>query len=431
MRIQEGPKYFVRRLRFSGNAVTRDLVIRREFGLVEGGIFSTEALKTSVRRLNQLGYFKPLEETKNVKVDKVPGSASQVDVTVSVEEQNRNQVSFGAGVSQYEGFFGNVTFSTSNFLGRGETVSVTAQAGQRANVREISVSEPYLFSRPISASASLYSRKVDYLAGTTVGYSEVREGSTWSLGRLLGSFTRAYMNYTYEVVNVSISADLKKSTTTSAGTPYFDTLADGGRHTDSRLTPTLVFNTVDNPIMPHRGVRVTGSAQVAGRFLNGGYDYLKPEGEAVWWIPTTRRTGFGMRANAGWLRTFGTTKDLPFYMRYFLGGDQQIRGVDIRTVGPIDADNRALGGNKFALFNAEYYLDVVGSVRVLLFHDAGQAFSESQRVDLRNLRTSSGAELRFFMPVLNVPFRLIWAVNKYRDAFQPAHGFRFAVGTTF
>ena len=44
---------------------------------------------------------------------------------------------------------------------------------------------------------------------------------------------------------------------------------------------------------------------------------------------------------------------------------------------------------------------------------------------------ASGVELRVFMPVLNVPFRLIWAKNIYRDSFQPAQGFRFSVGTTF
>ena len=122
---------------------------------------------------------------------------------------------------------------------------------------------------------------------------------------------------------------------------------------------------------------------------------------------------------------------LPYYLRYFLGVDYQIRGVYMRTVGPTDEDNRAVGGNKFALFNAEYYIDLFGSVRALAFHDAGQAFSEDQPFDLRQLRTSTGVELRFVVPMLNVPFRLIYAWNIYRDSYQPARGFKFAVGTTF
>ncbi len=137
-----------------------------------------------------------------------------------------------------------------------------------------------------------------------------------------------------------------------------------------------------------------------------------------------------MRGQVGWIRNYGA-QELPYYQRYFLGGETQIRGVDIRTVGPMNDDNVALGGNKFVLFNAEYYFDIMPQVRALLFHDAGQAFDENHRIDLRTLRTSSGAELRVTLPVIGVPFRLIYAWNIYRDTFQPARGFKFAVGTTF
>lgn len=91
----------------------------------------------------------------------------------------------------------------------------------------------------------------------------------------------------------------------------------------------------------------------------------------------------------------------------------------------------ALGGTKFVLFNAEYYFDIAPQVRALLFHDAGQAFAEDQAINLRQLRTSTGAELRVTLPVIGVPFRLIYAWNIYRDTSQPARTFKFAVGTTF
>lgn len=137
------------------------------------------------------------------------------------------------------------------------------------------------------------------------------------------------------------------------------------------------------------------------------------------------------RVKTGLLHPYGRTSGLPYYLRYYLGGEYEIRGYDIRTVGPIDAQNRTLGGNKFLLLNVEYYFDLFGPVRALLFHDAGQSFAEADAIDIRQLRSSSGVELRFFVPVLNVPFRLIHAWNIHRDAFQPARTFRFAIGTTF
>ncbi|MEP7304731.1 MAG: outer membrane protein assembly factor BamA [Acidobacteriota bacterium] len=435
MKFQEGRQFFISRLMFSGNTVTHDAVIRRELALVEGGVFNTEALKYSVRRLNQMGYFKPVEDHKNVTVEKAPGSDDHVNVTLKLEEQNRNSVTFGAGVSEYEGLFGNVGFTTSNFLGRGESLSLTAQKGSRASVLDVSFSKPYLFDRPISGGINLYSRKYDYNTSTsTVGYSEVREGTTVTVGRAFQHFTRASIGYTYEVIDVDISKELLNATTggTAAnGTPLFNPYTDNGRHIDSRVTPSLIYNTVDNPIMPHSGKRLTASLQLAGTRLGGSYDYFKSETEAIWWLPTSRQTGFGIRGQLGWLHAYGTTSTLPYYLRYFLGGEYQIRGVDIRTVGPIDAQNRELGGNKSVLFNAEYYWDVLGPVRLLAFHDAGQAFLEKDRIDLRTMRTSSGGELRVLVPMLNVPFRLIYFVNVYRDSFQPDRGFKFAVGTTF
>ena len=131
MRVNEGKQYFVNRITFVGNTTTRDPVIRRELRLVEAGVFNTEALKFSIKRLNQLGYFKALEG-EAIQVEKTPDTDNKVDVQLKFEEQNRNQLTFGAGVSQFDGFFGQLSFQTSNFLGRGETFTVSAQAGNRA-----------------------------------------------------------------------------------------------------------------------------------------------------------------------------------------------------------------------------------------------------------------------------------------------------------
>jgi len=83
------------------------------------------------------------------------------------------------------------------------------------------------------------------------------------------------------------------------------------------------------------------------------------------------------------------------------------------------------------LFNGEYYFDIGGPLSLVLFFDAGQAFLEGETFKFKELRTSTGAELRFIMPVLNVPFRLIYAINPNRDPWQPRSAFKFAVGTTF
>ena len=97
-----------------------------------------------------------------------------------------------------------------------------------------------------------------------------------------------------------------------------------------------------------------------------------------------------------------------------------------------------MGGNKSLLFNAEYQFTIAGPVRLIAFYDAGQVQDFGRHFDLGDFKTSTGIELRFFMPMLNVPFRLIYSWNPQRDGVyndnlqpQEARTFRFAVGTTF
>jgi outer membrane protein insertion porin family len=432
VKMDEDRRYYVGRIGFVGNDTTRDKVIRREVYLNEDDVFSTEALKASIRRINQLGYFKPMETPPEI----TPSDRGEdrLDLTFKVEEQNRNQFTFGGGISGLEGAFLNASFATSNFLGLGETLQLSAQTGGRTNNYQASITEPYLFDRPLSAGIDLYSRKLDYLTSQgVVGYSEVRTGASFVAGLPLGRFTRLFGNYTYEVIETAALDSLLGQTDGAAsnGEPIFSPFLDEGRNRESRVSPSMVFNTVDNPYAPRRGQKLSGILQVAGGPLGGTVSYLKPNVEAVFYVPHTRRTALGLRGELGWIGPFGATARLPYYQRYFLGGETQIRGVNVHTVGPVDAENRAVGGNKFVLFNAEYYFDVAGPLRALVFYDAGQAFAEGRNINLRQLRSSAGAELRFIMPVLNVPFRLIYAFNLSRDAFQPARTFKFAVGTTF
>ena len=197
MRVQEGKQYFVNRITFLGNTTTRDNVIRREIRLVEAGVFNTEALKQSVKRLNQLGYFKPLEG-EAIAVDKTPGVDNKVDVKLKFEEQNRNQLTFGAGVSQFEGFFGQLSFQTSNFLGRGETFTIQAQQGSRAKNYQVAFTEPFLFDRPMTVGVDLFIREYEYVSL----YTQSSVGGNLVYGFQVADFARMFINYSLERVHV-------------------------------------------------------------------------------------------------------------------------------------------------------------------------------------------------------------------------------------
>ena len=477
MRMQEGEQYFVNRLTFVGNTTTRDNVIRREVRLVEGGIFNTEALKFSVKRLNQLGYFKPLENGQGIDVQKTPNTKNEVDVTLKLEEQNRNQLTFGAGVSQFEGFFGQLSFQTANFLGRGEALTVSLQVGSRSENYQIAFSEPFLFDRNITGGVDVYKRTLRYIDQ----FTQEATGGNITSGFPLAGFSRMFLTYSYEAVKVSDLNPVYYAPELVQRNPYLaDSLliGEGGKRTISKVTPSFVHNTVDNPIFPNTGTRLTGSMDFAG--MGGNTNFLKPRFEFAKFMQHTRRTSMGFRTQIEYIRPYGSTTSIPITEALYLGGEYTIRGYDIRSIGPRDTLNTGLvlGGNKSMLFNAEYLISIAGPVRLVLFYDTGQVrdigqsfvwkedisetvdpgrptlfdpFTTTSLVDpnapppfqqvigqTSAFKTSTGAEIRFFMPVLNVPFRLIFAYNPQRfgvldNNFRPAKRFtfKFAVGSTF
>jgi outer membrane protein insertion porin family len=475
MRMQEGKQYFVNRITFVGNTTTRDHVIRREIRLFEGAPFNTEALKFSVRRLNQLGYFKNLEDSA-IQVDKTPNEEAQVDVTLKLEEQNRNQLTFGAGVSQFEGFFGQLSFQTANFMGRGETLTLALQAGSRSQNYQIAFTEPFLFDRPITGGFDIYKREVQY----PFQFTQASSGGNIQFGFPLADFTRTFVGYSFEQVRVEDLNPLYNDPAVISRNPFLaDALliGQGGRRTISKITPSVVMNTIDNPMFPTTGRRYTASFELAG--LGGNTNFLKPRVEGIWYLRHTARTSLAFRGLLEYVRPYGSTDALPIFERLFLGGEYSLRGYDIRTIGPRDpGSGLVIGGNKSVVLNAEYLISIAGPVRLVLFYDAGQVRDIGERFALKEditqvinppppllydpfatvglsspdapgpetvtvgrrtaFKTSTGAEIRFFMPVLNVPFRLIFAFNPQRGGvldnnLEPAKDFtfRFAVGSTF
>jgi outer membrane protein insertion porin family len=251
----------------------------------------------------------------------------------------------------------------------------------------------------------------------------------------VGKWSRFSLGYSYQVVDIAMSDAAAASGLVD---PPF--LEDAGRRQESTLRPSLLRDTVDDPFVPRRGTRLSLSLPVTGGPLGGSLDFVKPDLEAVAYVPHTSRSGLGLRAAAGFVLPFGDTAridpdtgrdQLPFDQRFFLGGENQIRGYDLRSVGPRDASGQVVGGNKYLLLNAEYSVDVGKPVRLLLFYDAGQAYAEGRPFELGQLRASTGIEARISVPVLELPFRFIYAVNPNRDPLQPARAFKFAIGTTF
>ncbi len=433
LNVDEGSRFYVRRIDFTGNTTTRDKVIRRELYIDEGDVFNTHLWDLSILRLNQLGFFEPLKE-KDAADLKRDNRTNTVDITLPLKEKGKNSVGLQGGVSGIAGSFIGFNYSTNNFLGLGETLSLDTQFGDRIRSATLGFTEPYLFDRPISLGFTVYLQRYNYDQGietsllsgrnltaqfnslgteNLLNYVSNGHGFTVSTSYpLRRTFARVGLTYGFDISNIRVL--------TTAARTYFDYLnfqqAIAGPNSlsgirTSKIIPSYTYNTVDHPITPSRGRSLFLSAEIAGGPLGGNTNMIRPTISASYF-----RAGLmpghviGTRLMGSFLTGYGG-KMAPPYSRFFMGGENDIRGFEnwmvsplafvpsSASVGILNADGTARtqrvvdtngnvsfapvyqtipvyqvitpGGDTQVIGNVEYRIPIAGPVTLALFFDAG------------------------------------------------------------
>ena len=417
--IVEGEVAFLNRLDFRGNIYTKDKVIRREMIIREGDRFSLSMFKNSILRIKQLGLV-DLEKDPDIKPN--PDDPTKMDVQVNVKELQRNNVQFTAGYSGYEGMFVAFSYSTVNFLGAGETLELAIQRGKLVKNYSFGFTEPYLFDKPITAGFNIYDRKNDY---SSLGlYKQLTKGIDLTMGTRLFGYWRASTTYTIQKINVSYPEGTTMSSIYGSGSFY-----------ESSLTPMIFRSTIDSPLTPTRGTQYSLSVKYAGSFLGGEIDLIKPQIEFTYYHPIfgrgPRAHVVGFHAQYQFIKALNGSQ-VPYWEKFFLGGERSVRGYEVYTIGPRNENGYNMGGEKAAIFNAEYIIPVGGPLYAIFFYDLGNSIPYSETLRFKDMYSSMGIEARLFIPALRVPFRLIFSYNNKKiHLTDPDFAFRFAVGTTF
>lgn len=356
LNFDEGSQFFVRRIDFSGNTTTRDKVIRRELLLDEGNFYSENLWELSLLRLNQLGYFETLKKEDSVDM-KTDNRTNTVDLTLRVKERGKNTVQMSGGVSGISGSFLGFSYSTNNFLGLGETLGVDTSVGTRYKSVNFSFTEPYFLGRPIQVGASVFLSRFSYnqgreasvLAGAnliplynSLGAQNLLNYNTNSKGftifasyPLKRSFARFGLSYGYSVQTVQ--------TLTQSATQYYNYLnflnINGPNQLEgistSYISPSYSYNSTDNPMIPTRGTRASATLQFSGSFLGGNVNQIQPQIDIAHFRPGLKpKHVIGMHILARYVTGYGG-KVAPPFNRFFMGGENDVRGFQLYTVSPV------------------------------------------------------------------------------------------------
>jgi outer membrane protein insertion porin family len=483
MKFDEGKQYYVHRIDFSGNTTTRDKVIRRQMLIDEGQLFNKRLWELSILRINQLDYFDKIDADKNVEIKRNTKQGT-VDLLLKLHEKGKQSIGLQGGVSGLAGGFIGLTYQTNNFLGLGETLTLSAQVGQYQRNIMFGFTEPYLFDRPISTGFTVFSTLYKFnqaqqaaaLTGQQVSinpqyiqdYNQNSTGFTTFANYALKKHVFTHVGLTYGLTRTNITTYNASSELLFTQLQYGSIAGPSALNgiLASTVTGTISYNTINNPINATKGKSYFYSAAFTGGPIGGNVNTITNIGELKYFHPINRnRNAIGVRILAGFTTGYGG-KEVPPYSRFYLGGENDLRGFDIRAVSPVayipNVVNTSVnvsgyafavpvlvktitfpGGDTQGVMNLEYRIPIAGPVAMSLFNDIGtvgvlrkdalnlapsgieninnQFPLVNQQAQLQlapgtnfKLRDSAGIEFIVNLPIVQAPFRIYYAWNPLR-----------------
>jgi outer membrane protein insertion porin family len=361
--IDQGKQFYVSRIEFSGNTVTRDKVIRRELLLEEGQIYNSKLWDLSIQRLNQLGYFEVLKSEDDTET-RPNADDGTVDLLLKLKEKGKNTIGLNGGISGLSGTFIGLNYATNNFLGLGETLSATANVGDLTRNVSLGFNEPYLRNRPISVGAELFSRKSDYnpakaysiANGTSANVSTAQQSLLTNYNTATDGFTASaseplkHLWAGRGVTRVGVTYALSRSAVTTFNDNtrnIFQSLAfrsgvEGQNQLNgivtSTIQPSFSYTSLDRSIGWHAGRDFNLTVQIAG--AGGNVKYISPVASFRQFYPMSGlrfdREGhnvLGIRILFAHVSGFGG-EVAPPTNRIYGGGESDVRGFDIRANSP-------------------------------------------------------------------------------------------------
>ena len=345
--VAESPRVFVERIDINGNTLTQDKVVRREFRLNEGDAFNSIQVKRTAERIKSLGYFQEELEVEQVQ----GGAADRIVLTTNVEEKATGELSLSAGFSSIENFIFQGSVRQRNFRGVGQELRTNISYSSYSKSAEIGFTEPYLFDRSIAVSGDIFRRDLNsfnfFNNQRNTTYEQATTGFQLRVGVPVNEYI--YFQARYGLSQDNISLDENTFFTDPDGTGPLPASCDPivagrflcdatGKRLTSSLGYTLLYDDRDNRIRPTRGQSFGISQDFAG--LGGSVKYVKTRINAdKFWKPFGNFV-FGLSLEGGYIHPLESrglesvgVDDVRLTDRFYLG-EPQMRGFDIRGVGP-------------------------------------------------------------------------------------------------
>jgi outer membrane protein insertion porin family len=415
--ISKGNLVYIERITIRGNDRTRDNVIRRELLIAEGGVFDSKALRESTQALQRLTYFEEVNITPEPSLN-----PDRMNIIVDVKEKSTGNFSIGAGFSSADNLILMGQISENNFLGRGDTLSLSANLSGNSSRYNLGYTNPHLQDSALSWGFDLFSTEREY-----DDYTKESVGGGIRVGYPIFGKWRIFGNYSF--------TDTDLTDVLPTAHRYIRDSVD--LHITSAVKLSLVRDTRDRLYGASKGSRNVVSVEYAGGPLAGDAQFTKVEGSSGWYFPMPFKTVFYVKGSVGQVFENETGK-LPVYERFYLGGLNSVRGFEPTKISPTELNETTgelerIGGDKMWYTNTEFIFPLLETqgLRGLVFYDAGQVMNddESWGDATESIKTAVGLGIRWLSPM--GPLTVVWGFNLDPQEDEDDAVWDFSVGGTF
>ena len=431
--VEESKVYNVGCIHIKGNRSTNKNTVYNRIDLTPGDSFEKNALIKTQNKLLGSGLYKNV----NVYTTEHPNDNHDYkDVVIDIKEASTGSMNFFAGANSTQNIFGGLNLTENNFnisglgsifseginslRGGGEYFDVKVQLGDTKNY-SLSWLNPYFMDSLWRFGAEFSYNKNSVLSD---------DYDLHTIGNAI-SATYPISPYFYTGMKTRI-----KNSKMSLYNPLQDEISENDA-TNSGLVAGVAwiagYDSTDNTFKPHRGIRSNIEVEIASLLRSNrveDFPFIKYGYLNSIYVPVTQKSTLKLRGDAKFITPLqnGTALGLPLTERFFLGGEDTVRGYKPAAIGPEFGDRKPTGGISSLLLTAEYKYNIIKPLDVFTFFDSGSINNNTFKVDKLKMSYGIGARIDIGSAL---PFVLGYGIPINESDESKVQKFFFSMSGTF